>query len=633
MENEGMYKATVWNFGGLCFCLLFVLQFGLSASKRTAIGIDEYISLSHIQTVTLAEPFPVEKTLHSVATRSASHVPLYFIALNLWQKLVGSDLVSLRLLSVYFAILAVAVTYRLNAEAAGCRQGLAAAFFLSFLAFFLFYAHNIRMYTLVALLSACVIFFNWRAVHASAPRAVSNWLALFVAAVLAIYTHQSSVILLAALCLTNLLLTRASARSLKGTGVIALAGLTLIPYTLRIFDTFLQNDELTQAPLHAMEVISTVAQIYSNNLPLIPLGIALFFLLARARLKAFGKYVLLVAAVSFLAMLLLNEFIAIFLDTGRMRYTSVLFVPIASLAAIGMSPASAWPRRLAALTWMALLAMYTGSSTLLVNTPYGSRGPLRPHHLQSFLQEEQSLPAAPELLLNYHPESRITQSQKDYYRPALRKRGWGHLVHIWLDDGSLQLDSFGNFASLQGIAAHRNSLWLITNPSMTNLQHVNVFTEWLAGNFQRCQTFVQQEALMVAYYLKRGFPCELVSPPHTHVAIDYDNGLALGNIILSVENDAVIAYLRWEKMLQERFSYSLQLFDESGDKVQQVDQVIAGDPVKRHTLDLSTLAPGSYRASLVIYHFETLESVAGTGPDGLRSERDFSVASLAITRQ
>ena len=160
-------------------CVFFAFAVGVLNLKSDPIENDEFRTLNHIEPVWLSETRSIPETIQSVAALSPQHGPLYFIILNVWHKLVGSDLFSLRFLSTLFGILTIATLYRLASITGRREDGATAAIALSFLAFYLFHVHYLRMYTLLTLVCGWVLLSYWTAAQ---KRSLSKraWLSLFI---------------------------------------------------------------------------------------------------------------------------------------------------------------------------------------------------------------------------------------------------------------------------------------------------------------------------------------------------------------------------------------------------------------------------------------------------------------------
>ena len=118
MAGTGMRQAHIFLIAA---CLLAVYAIGVSNLKAVPISHSESNSQRHLFKTYLDPAYSLAETIASVSANSAQHGPLYFVLLNLWERLVGRDLLSLRLLSMFFGLLAVAFTCRL-ASIAGDRN-------------------------------------------------------------------------------------------------------------------------------------------------------------------------------------------------------------------------------------------------------------------------------------------------------------------------------------------------------------------------------------------------------------------------------------------------------------------------------------------------------------------------------
>ena len=171
-----MRKRIVSNFHRFValVCLAFVFAVGAGNLKSDPIKTADYNSLKHIGITDEHPIWNLKQTVDSVATRSSDHAPLYFILLNIWGHLTGRDLATLRVLSLFFALLSLAFTFRLALSTGGKKAGLNAVLLTATLAYFLYYAVEVRMYSLLLLCCAGTAWAYWRVSishrgHAPAP--------------------------------------------------------------------------------------------------------------------------------------------------------------------------------------------------------------------------------------------------------------------------------------------------------------------------------------------------------------------------------------------------------------------------------------------------------------------------------
>ena len=91
------------------------------------------------------------------------HPPLYFLLLHGLTRSSGESDLVLRFPSVAFASLIVLLLYALGVRLRGPRAGLLAALFGALSPFYLWYAQEARMYTMVTALGLASVYFLWRA--------------------------------------------------------------------------------------------------------------------------------------------------------------------------------------------------------------------------------------------------------------------------------------------------------------------------------------------------------------------------------------------------------------------------------------------------------------------------------------
>jgi 4-amino-4-deoxy-L-arabinose transferase-like glycosyltransferase len=83
---------------------------------------------------------------------------LYHWLLNVWGRLIGWSIFSIRVFSLLAGLLAIAMVYRLGGKLFNRYVGWYAAAALGFSAFFIDYLHEARAYTLLALFVSCAIY-------------------------------------------------------------------------------------------------------------------------------------------------------------------------------------------------------------------------------------------------------------------------------------------------------------------------------------------------------------------------------------------------------------------------------------------------------------------------------------------
>jgi mannosyltransferase len=112
----------------------------------------------------LDETFSVWLASHSIVdmlqwmVRIDQHPPLYYLLLHYWIALRGDTPDQVRMLSVLFGAATIPVIYLIGKRLSGMVVGLAAAVFLAFSPFNIFFAQETRMYTLLVFNAAVAIY-------------------------------------------------------------------------------------------------------------------------------------------------------------------------------------------------------------------------------------------------------------------------------------------------------------------------------------------------------------------------------------------------------------------------------------------------------------------------------------------
>lgn len=122
------------------------------------------------------------------------HPPLYFLLIGIPQRFTGDSVLALRWPSALFCIIALAATYALGKQLVDRRTGLIALGLLGTASFFVYYAREARMYSLLMALAAVATWFyvRWR-LRPTVWRTLLYSLAM--AALL--YTHYAGIFVIA----------------------------------------------------------------------------------------------------------------------------------------------------------------------------------------------------------------------------------------------------------------------------------------------------------------------------------------------------------------------------------------------------------------------------------------------------
>lgn len=127
------------------------------------------------------------------------HPPLYYIILKGWIFLFGYSVFSCRLLSAIFSILTLPFLFLIGKDVKNEKLGLIIIFLYSISPLSIFYANEVRSYSLIHLLFTILLLFSIRCIKS--PRIPKNYIFLGIFGTLLIYTHYIGILYLIGLYL------------------------------------------------------------------------------------------------------------------------------------------------------------------------------------------------------------------------------------------------------------------------------------------------------------------------------------------------------------------------------------------------------------------------------------------------
>ena len=548
-------------------CLLAFFAVGSANLKVYPIGNDEYNSLSHIQDPAKGIVYNLAETVESVAQRSKQHGPLYFLLLNAWRTLAGADVFVLRLSSLFLGMLTVACACHIASACRDRQMGISALFIATFLAYHLFYSHTARMYTLLPLAAAWLLWSYWRVVSATARLPFWRWLSLFLSAALILYLHYFGVMMLGAIGLYHLLFAAKGRRWPLVVMTLLLAGLCFLPWLPVAIAGFTSRLSLASSRLPLHESLYTTMLVFSNTLVFLPLAAAALALRYRGRLNRAERFILLITGFTLLLAVAVNEFTPI-LVARRMRYMTLLMLPFCCSLAIGLRLLPGWHFwRLPLLAlWLAAFIIFYRSEDLL---NYANRLIQRLHQIpryQEFIYEAERLPGYNELILSFHPDVPIPVIKTlTYYRAALSQ--YAQVAHVAYNQaGELEIQSnLSTYFTPQAIAENASGIWVLYDPTETDLMAMDIYRDWFSQRYQPCQRYLEKPKSVIDYYLRADVPCELVTAAEK-LNIHYDNGTQLDHLLYQQSAGSLDFKLRWLREGDAVYSFSLQIVDPQGEQ-------------------------------------------------------------------
>jgi hypothetical protein len=605
--------------------LLFASWIGARGLNADPIWIDEYWSIYNAGGAHYGPLSPAE-IFNRIATEDIWHVPLYYLLIGGWGSLVGWSHVALRALSLLFGLLSIAMAYRLGRDLHSPLAGLGAAVAVGASAYYLYYFHELRGYTLNVLLSEIVIWSYWRASRTYSRFALAMF---FLSALAILYTHYLAALVLAALGLYHLLIAPKDRMWWQITGTAVLAGMLFLPWlgvTLRAWREASAPDNVALRDWGpgALALNPLLIYTFGNGALALPLIAGWFALRTPANDKTMGLSPLFRTVSGFawfllLALLLLallfNLLIALFVV---MRYLLPLWGVLALLVGIGVARMRPPYNRLFLIAWV-------------IGGVWNS---LSPPFMTSYIDTR---------LLSHTPWHQIAPALDRRMQPGDTAafllpddtwwvwQDWVHGFYLHdLQQRGLTTKLVESYPQISDREYRRDArtlnpphLWLGYHPEKPPLAWWT-YTESLTDSYVLCP----------APIILNGYRLDLYTriPQQPDYSFDDQAGIALvepiwleGGILRAVFGIALD-----NEINPQAYSVGLHVVDESGTTVAQDDFALfqRDQPVAYRcaasAIDVSALPTGEYALYALIYDWQTGARVATREGDRLLLEQ-FSI--------
>lgn len=598
--GENFRAGRVWVF------LVPILIFGAAVAGRNLsadpIWHDEYFSLWIAGGLDGA---PLQ-SIWARAFADLVHPPLYYYLMALWGTVAGWSAFAGRYFSLLCGVLSIAWAARLAIDVRGRLAGVGAAALLAGSPFFVIYMHELRSYTLVALLTLSTVLVYRRVVRAHSRLGLQvafmlNVLALF-------YVHYVGTFLLAALAMVHLLCApknRAWWRILWWMGLPALAYLVWVVPVLRAYASGGKDEvSLYIETLSLWGLVWTILREFgAGNVALL----ATLMLLGGAT-RELRRLWLLLAGV----LLITKGFDLLMPVLFNVRYVLFVWGFVAVLGGAGIAALGQRWRAAAVVLCVMWLALGWGKS---FDTPYrlGINGPgaFAAWDVSATALENRAEPNDT-LVLHLPEHTRFSPYHApiaDYY---LRYLHGLTLNATGIESLRLQPDTDYLHEAFNRVPV-TGRFWYARDLGQIP-ERYGVFERELATRYLWCGQFERNEKLWLDLY---------TAPPTAQTIVGSFDGQAIRIAPISdlarVRAGRVQVALVWwvaDDVAPHTFSYGLHLTDANGALVSQVDSGLpaAGQSCEAHELDVSQLPTGRYTLRLLVYAWESGERLPAQAP-------------------
>ena len=599
----------------LLMVAVLLCGYALGALRLNAdiLWLDELYSLSNMGV--FETPYDLTEVVDSLTEHSPNHVPLYFFLGARWAGLVGWSQLSMRFLSLFIGLLLIAWTYRFAADLLDRKTAATAALLLTTSGFVLMYFHEIRMYSLLLLLTVMHAWLYWRLTSAASARRW-QWLCFILTAVALLYTHVFSLFFFVGLGLSHLLYLSRIRRWRRIVATWALSALAFLPYLPHYLRGALAErtiPALEDSALSALQLARELGNIVVNGIEVLWLPIVLLAVLAiwKRRLPLVMQ-ILLVWSGIILSLMLFNEFFPL-IDRLRFRFFLLSMPFFAILCAYLLYTPRRWEFVLLPflLVWFAgglhIHGLgdswaYSGRTSIFVDIP-----PLHRHAdaLQSKTRElDKALGFSQAKWVDW--TLRHGKSIADYYYGVMLNRDHAFVIA----DGSAS----HSLEDLDNLIDDHPYLVLVYNPTEKPLLFGEVIAA-LEAEYSDCGLLVDTNDLIAQRFVYNTLACDREYEP-----IHYENGIRIIDKFADFDSNrqTVRVVTGWEvadESQLEEYNVSIQILTPDWRSVGQYgDEHLNNNVLKWYVAEMSTdgLPPGDYRAVVILYDRYSNAKAAGT---------------------
>jgi hypothetical protein len=582
------------------------------------VSLSEANSLRHLG-LFQADSYTITDVVDSIIFLSPQHAPLYFVILNFWHQVFGSDPGIFRLLSVFWGVLTVAMTYRLGITINTPRGGFYASLMVISSWAFMYYIHEIRQYAMVIFISATLFWLYWKIISSKNRIPIQYWLGLFLLSAISVYVHYFGILSLMAIGLYHVLFVRKDARWLVVVIVEILAGITFIPWLSIMQSGMNTMPDLSETSLSPFAVIYEFLFFHSNGLWFILLALLLIVLWNVRYLSPSQRYGFMVLAFMMLSIFIVHQVRPI-LFAGRLRYI-IIFLPI---LAVNVGIAFIVMGRFQKVG-IILLAILFGAGYIFNQSDilYDYAGLDKSPPFDDVLQQMEDFVGMYEPIVSLSAtddDTNVALQVREYYGKSVGRR-----ILYYRDRNSVD----GYINGISKAVDDEIGFWLLYWSTQTPLDQVNIYNELRLNGFHDCATFINHDALQLHFLMWDDVPCEFVTEGNPRAV--YDNGAILSNVHAQANDDTLDVYVLWNEVPFEEYGVSLQIFDATGNRVAQDDFVVI-EGFHHSKLPWTDMPSGDYEAQMILYNLDDTSSIGGQlYPDDAHFDRSFSVGEITVS--
>jgi len=319
--SKNVMDGIIFKWVIMIFVLMLVIIFNLGGVNQYTIRRDELTTLGHIGALAKnSDGYSIATTIESLSIYSSDHSPLYYAIANMWGYFVDFNYFAIRMLSVWFGIIAVAGTYWIGQHLVSASAGLFSAILLGTNVVFYANFHEMREWSMMLMLCVLTLAIYFHIADQQKPIKPFKFFLLFSGVVLSLYTSYLSIFMLAAIGLHHLLFVPKNKKWWQISITVIVGGLTFVPWLPIVFNgvTMLQETpDIDEKVITNAQLLATLPIFFGNGLPIVLGGGVGLGLVASVMGWKKSRYILLILIVITASFLFTNEILSFI---KRLRY-------------------------------------------------------------------------------------------------------------------------------------------------------------------------------------------------------------------------------------------------------------------------------------------------------------------------
>ncbi len=565
----------------------------------------------------------------------------YPLLLAGWGSLVGWSELAIRSLSLLAGVLAVAMTYRLGCACYSKRVGVYAAVFLSVSAFFIWYTHEARTYSIVVLLAAVWLWSYQRLWFRVQLPSIPLSLTFILSGAGLLYANYYAIVLIAAAALFHgailaqrMLIKTTSSFNLRRWGYIAflwvMMGVVFLPSLIgfmRGFGRYAGWDDVRARALSLPDLAFVIANYAGNSAVVLLLVLLIAGSIIGWRRGGQARWLVMVSIVGWLLVLALQVRTNL-IEFTKVRYVLVLWSPLAVLVGAGMlAIAHEIGQRLGAYfpKRSARQATYLKNITIAIVPIVWLVGGINANFDSYFMTEKGWYGEIPRwrTLVNVLKAQGVAGDENDIFAYYAGERAHDDAMSFEYTMHEIPMKSFITISAfdpeyrdwIAGQLQQARRVWygMDWRFSLTD-QHEQFITLLANAGYSSCGLVVNQPNIMgMELYAKSAAFCLTDT-----IILEFGEGIQLTGLDALPETaqatlTLTMAWTIAPNISSNQYVVGAYLFDADGNFVAQADTGLNTTRfvMMQPKIDLAGLAAGVYTLRIAVYDWQTSTRLAG----------------------